>query len=387
MARTGFEKITAEVPLGASPQDSATLPARYYYDPQIYQQEMQEIFFKTWMYAGHVSQVAESGAYLTTEIGDQKVIVIKGADGEIRAFYNVCSHRGHILLEGEGKITRITCPYHAWSFASDGQLKSARGTDLMVNFNPCDYGLTPVRVESLAGFLFVNLDENAAPLSDYLPGFEEEIRRDVAQIDDLVFRPDSEGLAAPGVVASNWKLLVENFQECYHCKPAHGSLCTLFDVAKYETELHENFTSAITPPHEFEEVLQNRAFDLSKDDAQKVGRFWFIWPNLSFTSIPGTPNISIYRIDPLSPETAGNWTQAFRLEDDFSAQNEARSNWGAFDAGPEDQALCESVQQGMKQRGYTQGRIVYADNSGPGQDGGENAVHWHSRKVVHAVPQ
>jgi len=295
-------------PVGADPSNSATLPAKYYYDEAVYQRKLTDIFFSSWMYAGHDSQLTELSSYFTTEIANQKLFLIRGQDGNVRAFYNVCAHRGHILLQGSGQRAFVTCPYHAWAYALDGALKAVPGTDDMPAFDPSEYGLTQVRAEQIAGFWFVNLNDDAVSLSQTHPRQEEEIRRDVVQLDDLVLREDSEGLATPGDVKCNWKLLVENFEECYHCKPAHKSLCTLFDVQHYQTEIRENYTSANAPTHAIDGVLRNEAYDVTADDPQKVGRFWFIWPNLSITKFPGTPNVSIYRIDPLSPETAGNWT-------------------------------------------------------------------------------
>ena len=243
-------KINAlpEHPVSADPTNSCTLPARYYYEPHIFAREREEIFFRSWLYVGHETELPHPGSYLTASVFDQNLFLIRGQDSLIRAFYNVCSHRAHAIVEGHG--TRgpvIQCPYHAWCYNIDGSLKAARGTDDMPDFDLKHFGLTEVRSDSVLGFLFVNLDPGACTLREYLPGFEEEVRADVAQRQDLVLRTDSEGLALPGEVMCNWKVLVENFQECYHCRPAHKALSTLFDVDNYQTVCHQNYTSAIVP--------------------------------------------------------------------------------------------------------------------------------------------
>ncbi len=382
MATTSTKPREQEHAISDDPTRSRTLPRRYYNDPEILEAELENIFYKSWLYIGHESQLTEAGSYITGQIYDQNVFLIRGRDEVIRGFYNVCKHRGHKLLEGTGKKPVITCPYHAWAYRLDGSLKSAYGTDTLPDFDPTDYGLTPIRVDSMLGFLFVNLDMDAPTFCEYAPGLEEEIRADVVQIEDLVLVEDSEGLALPGKVACNWKVLVENFQECYHCKPAHKDLCTLFDVANYGTTCYVNFTSA-TVPHTGK--WDNDAYPITPDMAQQNGRFWFIWPNLSFTTIPGTPNISIYRVDPAGPEVTENWTQTFRLADDHSDMNEQRNHWGAHVAGVEDKELCESVQEGMRQRGFSQGRVVHSPDNDPVQAGGEIGVHWHNWKIYDAV--
>ena len=111
-------------PFREDPSHSFTMPARYYHDAAVFDAEKAAIFYKNWHYAGHVSQVAEPGQFLTTKIHEQNVFVARGRDGVLRAFFNVCAHRGHELLEGTGKKNVITCPYHAWSYGLDGKLRA-----------------------------------------------------------------------------------------------------------------------------------------------------------------------------------------------------------------------------------------------------------------------
>src|SRR5215468_3345635 len=169
-----------------NPERSYTLPASYYFDPAIYAREREAIFYRSWSFVGHIAQLREAGNYITCRIGDQGVLVMRGKDSVLRAFYNVCSHRAHELLAGSGTAKVITCPYHAWSYHSDGRLRTARGSEKMAGFDAGEFCLKPVQVEELCGFVFVNLDPQAAPLKQQSGAFESEMRRYCPEIDRLV---------------------------------------------------------------------------------------------------------------------------------------------------------------------------------------------------------
>ena len=146
------------------PERSYNLPARYYTDPEIFEREKEAIFFKTWQFVGHVEDLPEPGCYITTKIFDQNVVIIRGKDGHLRAFYNVCSHRAHELLEGSGKEAKISCPYHGWTYELDGGLFSARGSEKVKGFEPSEFCLKTVRLEVFLNLIFVNLDPDAPSL-------------------------------------------------------------------------------------------------------------------------------------------------------------------------------------------------------------------------------
>ena len=137
-------KLAQEEPLNKNPARSATLPARFYTSPEIFAAEREAIFFRGWQMAGHVSDLAETGSYITAGVHDQNVFICRGKDGELRGFYNVCAHRAHELLTGTGRTPVITCPYHAWSYHLTGELRSARGTEQQEGFPKGKICLTPV---------------------------------------------------------------------------------------------------------------------------------------------------------------------------------------------------------------------------------------------------
>src|SRR6056297_2666537 len=222
--------MPGDMPFRVDPKNSYTLPARFYHDPQIWEAEKDAIFYKTWFCAGHVSQVAEPGQFLTVRIHDQNVFVARTRTGDLNAFYNVCPHRGHELVSGTGKKNIITCPYHAWAFDFDGTLKSARNTENVEGFRKEEFSLKPVKVEVFCGLVLVNLDSDAEPFAEQMGELEKEIRHFVPSVDDLQYaqRDTYE-------VEANWKVLVDNFLECYHCAPAHKDFVDLVDMDSYRT--------------------------------------------------------------------------------------------------------------------------------------------------------
>ena len=168
---------TDDSPFLTDPTRSFTLPARFYLDEQIHQLENKAIFQSSWYYAGHSSQLPENGDYLTFAINDQSIFVLRDRAGELKAFYNVCQHRGHELLAGRGRTNVIVCPYHAWSYDLDGSLIGARNSAKMAGFAKCDYSLKPVQVEIFCGLIFVNLDLKAEPLVLQAGELEKDIRQ------------------------------------------------------------------------------------------------------------------------------------------------------------------------------------------------------------------
>ena len=220
-------------PLTEDATRSYTLPAGYYTDPEIFELEKERIFYRTWQYVGPASEVAKAGDYMTTNVVDQGVFVIRGRDGELRAFYNVCQHRAHELLQGKGNVKAvITCPYHAWAYAPDGSLRTARNCEMVAGFDKKDFGLRPVRVEEFCNLVFVNLDDDAAPLAEQAPNLEASIRAFVPNYDELAFT--GTGTFGDSVMQAGWKVVVDNYVECYHCGPAHPAFADMIDMACYE---------------------------------------------------------------------------------------------------------------------------------------------------------
>jgi phenylpropionate dioxygenase-like ring-hydroxylating dioxygenase large terminal subunit len=141
-----------------------TLPASWYSDPEILRHEQEAIFKRTWQYAGRSDQVAEPGDWFTTTAGTIPVVLTRDKSGSINAFVNVCRHRGHVVASGSGHRGTLQCPYHAWTYDLEGQLQRAKHTDDLVDFEPAENSLVPVRCETWQGFVFLSLEPAARPL-------------------------------------------------------------------------------------------------------------------------------------------------------------------------------------------------------------------------------
>ncbi|MBT4908230.1 MAG: Rieske (2Fe-2S) protein, partial [Rhodospirillaceae bacterium] len=168
------------------PTTTFTLPSPWYFKPEVFEKEKEEIFFKSWRVVCHASELANPGDYATVDIHGQGVFALRGRDGNLRAFYNVCQHRAHELLQGSGNVKAvITCPYHAWAYGSDGALRTARNCENVKGFDKADFGLKSVRIEELCGLIFFNLDDDAVPLAQQAPGLEADIRAQIPYWDEL----------------------------------------------------------------------------------------------------------------------------------------------------------------------------------------------------------
>ena len=352
------------------PRASYTLPARYYRDAGIYELEKESIFYRNWLYAGHVSQLVERGAYLTTRVHNQHVFVIRDNDDELRAFYNVCQHRGHELLAGNGRVRSIICPYHAWTYGLNGDLVGARNTKDVPDFDRCEFSLKPVRVELFCGMVFINLDEDATPLNALSGDLEQEIRSYCPSVDTLRFAQRDDY-----VVDANWKTVVDNFLECYHCEPAHRDFVDLVDMSSYKSNVHAYYSSHISKAAR---TTDSKAFSFEKGDVDFGYAGWFLWPNLTIWIYPGEANVSILQMIPDGAESSREIQDWFVPDGKPSTQLAEAMRYQKEVLQPEDIGLVESVQRGLGSRGYNQGRFVtdaeFSSNS-------EHAVH-HFQTLV-----
>ncbi len=363
-----------DLPLDRDPQQSYTIPSRYYLDAAIHDQEKEAIFYRNWWYAGHQSRLQEPGCYLTVQLCEQNIIVVRDKSGELKAYYNVCQHRGHELLSGSGKVRTITCPYHAWSYGFDGELKAARNTDGLVNFDKCQFALKSVQVEVFCGLVFVNLDPDVESLALQAAGLEAEIRRYCPRVDEVKFAQRDDY-----AVASNWKVLVDNFLECYHCHPAHKDFVNLVDMKSYSVKTHKIYSSHIS---DAVATTQSSAFQFEKGEVDFGYAAWFLWPNLTIWIYPGEPNISTLQIIPDGAGRSIEYQDWYLPNPEPTRQQKDAMDYQREVLQPEDVALCESVMRGLKSKGYNQGRfVVDSDRS----ELSEHGVHHFQQLYVRAL--
>ena len=219
-----------------------SLNQRYYIDEGIYNLEINNIFHKHWLFAGHISQVPDKGDYFLFEFSNESIIIVRNKNNKLKAHINVCRHRGSkICLDKKGNKNLLTCPYHAWSYDLDGVLISAR--EMPGDFKFEHNSLIPVHLELIGGFIFISLSKNPLSLNN--------LKRDLNETLEL-FGLDCLKLVKHKSysIPANWKLAVENYNECYHCIPSHkefsrihlmGTNDEVFKLKKSEyQQLNEN---------------------------------------------------------------------------------------------------------------------------------------------------
>jgi choline monooxygenase len=316
-----------------------TLPYAWYVDEELLRRERSRIFARSWQYAGRAAQVDQPGSFLTTDAGGIPILVTRDAAGELRAFLNVCRHRGAVLTEGCGTRNTIQCRYHAWTYDLDGSLRSAPRSDREPSFDASALSLVPAGVGTWGPFLFVNPDPHAPSLREHLGELPEILARDI-DVDALDFHSRVEFGAA-----ANWKVVSENFLECYHCPTAHPAFSDEVDVHpdRYLLEAHATFASQ---------------FCRSKSSAEP-GQFHLLYPNTGINVFPGPANLSIGPILPTAPGRTERYLDYFLAPD---ADEAWVRDFFAFDdqVGREDRALVESVQRGMAS-GLVEHGVLLAD--------------------------
>ena len=315
-----------------------TNPWSWYSEREIWEREQQRIFAHSWQYVGHAGQVARVGDFFTARAGRIPVVVTRAEDDETRAFLNVCRHRGSTVAEGNGNRLTLQCPYHAWTYALDGTLRAAPRAD----FDLGELPLVQVPLETWGPFLFANPNPDSEPLADFLGEMPAQVEELGLDVDTLRFHHRAEWS-----VAANWKIVSENFLECYHCAVAHPGFTALVDISPdaYRLEEHRWFSSQFGPVRE-----QN-------DDPIARSQFHFLWPNTGINVFPGQPNLSIGPILPAAPGRTD------RVLDYFFAP-ETDDAWIAEllelddQIGREDTALVERVQDGTASGALIEGRLL-----------------------------
>lgn len=355
----------------SNPDNSSSLAAEAYVDEAWFKMDVTAILAKTWQWVCHVEKVREAGSYLTVDIAGHPIAVVRDREGILRAFYNVCKHRAHHLLSGEGNTSRIMCPYHAWVYKLDGQLVRAPETEHLEDFDPKSICLDAVQVEEFCGFVFVNLDTTAPSLAEQSGNLETEIRHWAPDIENLTF-----GHRLTYDIKSNWKNVVDNFLECYHCPTAHKDFCTLVDMDTYEVTTHGIYSSHMAEAGNG----ANSAYDVSNATV-RTHAVWWLWPTTCLMRYPGRSSMIILNVIPIGPDRTLE-TYDFFLETP-EADDMEREAIRYLDEvlQVEDIGLVESVQRGMNTPAFDQGRIV-SDPNGSGKS--EHAVHHFHGLVLDA---
>ena len=337
----------------ATPQRS--LEGRCYTDPAVFAAERRCLLARTWQFAGHASLLPETGDFFTVDIAGESLFCLRDRGGTMRAFYNVCQHRAHRLVEGRGNARQIVCPYHAWTYALTGELRGGPNLRAVPGLDIASVRLAEVRLEDFHGFLFVNLDRDAEPMDVWFPGVREELAEFVPDIAALV---PLDWVEVPE--RCNWKVSVENYSECYHCRLNHPTFAT--GVVRPET--YDIRPQGHCLRHTTEcQNLERMSYPVDLAANARAGDYssWYLWPLFSFQVYPGNL-LNTYHWRPLDHENVVVWRGWYTVagtSDGAAAETVRRlARQDRETTVAEDIRLVESVQSGLGSRGYTPGPLV-----------------------------
>lgn len=338
-------------------EGAMTLPGGFYTSPEIFQLELERLFLQHWICVGREERIPEPGDYFVRTIGTESVIVLRGRDGVIRAFHNICRHRGTRLCEeGTGRFKNaIRCPYHAWVYGLDGRLLAAPSMDGVEGFASADYPLHPVALAQWEGFLMLSLAEKPepfeaayAPLLNKFPLYRLPELRQARRIDYNV--------------RANWKLLFENYSECFHCPSVHPALVKLSPADSGANDLTSGpFLGGYmeVKPEHGSMSLSGRACsrpigDMPEEELHRV-YYYSLFPNVLLSLHPDY--VMVHTLWPESPERT-------RIECEwlFHPEAAAQPDFDPDDGvqfwdktNREDWHICELSQLGVASRAYTVG--------------------------------
>ena len=332
-----------------------TLPQRYFISPEIFAKEQAAIFANQWVLVGHQSQIAKAGDYFTSEVAGESVIVVRDQKGEVHGFYNVCRHRGTRLCEDQaGHSSTIQCPYHAWTYGLDGRLVGAPHMDRVQGFDKAEHSLHAIELALWEGFIFVNLADAPTPLEEVFAPLGGKFSHWNLPKLRSAKRIEYD-------VRANWKLIFENYSECYHCPGVHPALQKLTPYDLAENDLCEGpFLGGfmpITKGHSLTMTGNACALPVGDIKAEDHDRIFYysIFPNMLLSMHPDY--VMVHQLWPQSPERTlilCDWffhPEAFDRPDFHP--NDAIEFWDM--TNKQDWHVCELSQQGIASRAYQPG--------------------------------
>ncbi len=325
-----------------------TIPSSWYTDPRFHELDRLCLFGTTWQGIGHASQVAQPGSHFVAEVAGNPIIVVRGKDNVLRAFYNVCRHRGGPLATGDGCAKVLQCQYHGWTYTLEGQLRGVPKFNRVELFDQNAFGLIQVAVDSWEDLIFVNLAAQPEPLERTLGGIRERIAPLTPKEMRLERRVDYE-------IECNWKVYIDNFLEGYHIPFVHPELCKIYDYQQYDTETTESYSLQSAPLTSDENVYT---------DGGGEAFYYFVFPNFMMNIVPGRLQTNLvvpirndrcrvifwyYYTDVTSSESRR------RIEADVEFSDHVQQ---------EDIEICEHVQKGLGSVAYDRGRFSVEQERG-----------------------
>jgi choline monooxygenase len=329
------------------------LDPRLYVDPATLERERQNIFARTWQLLGPAAQVVEAGQYAAAEIAGLKVFAIRGRDGKLRAFRNVCRHRGARLLEeGAGRCATIRCPYHQWVFSDDGKLVTAPWFGEDPEFRPQDWPLEPIQAREWRGLLFVAIDP--------IEPLESQLGELIGELADEPIETYLPVRSERVYFDANWKIYTDNFVEGYHIPGVHPQFFRAIDFEAFKTTAHKGYVRMTAPP---------------RDGLFYRGKWLWMWPNWTLSLFKGGMNTS--RINPLGHDRAEQ-IYHFYFADVSEATAAARADTIERNLAVvrEDYEICVATHKNYATGAY---------RSGPLSPRHEQGVHYFQTRVAESL--
>jgi len=348
-----IEEILARYNDKAPLSEAFTIPAPWYVDSRIADLEAQTVFTNTWQVVGRADQVERPGQFVTATIAGEPIVAVRGADGQLRAFYNVCRHHAaKVVTEPCGSASILHCPYHGWNYGLDGSLKGMPEFDGVKNFERQENGLVPVKAEIWEAFVFVTLDPKAQSLHDFLGGLVQRCAplglAKLQYFDTRVYE-----------IACNWKVFVDNYLDGgYHVPHLHKGLSSVLDYKQYTIENEDRY------------CLQSSPMVVSDEDAatgstRKGDRAWYFWqyPNFMINCYEGYMDTNL--VIPVDTDHCRViFDFCFSDVSESSREYNAQSIAVGDRVQSEDLGICEDVQRGLKSRAYGAGRLSVRREAG-----------------------
>ncbi len=338
--RDRFPELEAEILREQELARAVTVPSAWFTDPTYHRLDLEAVLGASWQYVGHEARIATPGSWLTADVAGQPVVVVRDLEGTLRAFYNVCRHRGGPLATADGCGRVLKCGYHGWTYQLDGTLRGVPHWNLVELFDRADYGLVSLRAEAWDGLVFVHLDPQAPPLVEVFGPIADRIAP--LRLERLRFHK-----RVTYEVAANWKVYVENYLEGYHVPVVHPELVKLYDFSSYETKVSRHW------------ILQKSSLSTEDHLYGAGGHAWYycVFPNFMLNILPGRLQTNL--VVPLAADRCRVEFEYFyaetksdearrRIQDDLEFADRVQE---------EDIEICEHVQRGLASRGYDRGRF------------------------------
>jgi choline monooxygenase len=346
-------------------ENAFTIPAPWYRDTRVADLERSRVFRGKWQVVGRADQVRENGQFFTADVAGEPVVVVRGDDAQLRAFYNVCRHHAAAVVpDTAGCAKQFRCPYHGWTYGIDGALKGMVEFDGVCNFDRAANGLVPIRLDVWENFVFVNLDGRCMPLQDFLGAVSElvaplHLTKKLQYFDRRMY-----------TLNCNWKVYVDNYLDGgYHVPHAHKGLSSVIEYTKYTIENFERSCLQSSP-------LSSDANTEGGVAATRQGRAFYLWiyPNFMINAYEGVMDTNV--VVPLGVDKCAVVFDYYFADISAAAEAHNRESIAVSEkVQDEDMAICDAVQRGLHSHAYVAGRLSVR------REAGEHLFH----RLLHAV--